>query len=312
MSTSSEWGTDDDLAKVVQLLREVFPHPEKFTVERLKWSYRDHPLGPAPVGRTFDSSGRQVGNYALIPIRLVNGSRSLMLGLGIDLAVSPSARGTGTFRETVEHSYAEAQRMGFDGILGIANAQSAPRMVKAMGWRHLPSMPTRLLVPASLGRGRSFRDASQGIRDAGIIDALRTARTAVNTGWHQSWDLDLVTWRLEMPGASYALHELPDCIAVSTTDRIAGMPVAVLLKVIPLRESGRVRGSRIAARLARFHRTPLVVYWGRNSRVALRGLRLPKRFQPSPLEVVLHLFDQQKADLELPLDDFELLDLDAY
>ncbi len=312
MNYTAAWGSDSDLLKVAELLREVFPHPERFTLERIQWSYRDHPLGRTPVGRKFDEAGRQVGNYALVPIRLTNGSHSLMLGLGVDLAVSPSARGSGTFRETVYHSYDEAKRLNFDGILGIANAQSAPRMVKAMGWRHLPSMKTKLLFPFSFGHGRSFHDAHRALDDALVSEAV--SRIGVDTafGWHQEWNRELLAWRLDMPGGSYSLHVLSDCIAISTTDRIAGIPVAVLLKIVPFRGVTRVNGRRVAARLVRSHHTPLVVYWGRHSRSRTPGVTLPKRLQPSPLEVVLHLFDEAKADLELHLDDFELLDLDAY
>lgn len=312
MNNAAAWGSDSDFLKVAELLREVFPHPERFTLERIQWSYRDHPLGRTPVGRKFDDTGRQVGNYALVPIRLTNGRRSLMLGLGVDLAVSPSARGSGTFRETVYHSYDEAKRLNFDGILGIANAQSAPRMVKAMGWRHLPSMATKLLLPFSLGRGRSFRDARNALDDDQVVDAVRKIGVDTHNGWHQDWDSSLLAWRLEMPGGSYSLHVLPDCVAISTTDRIAGVPVAVLLKILPFRGVERVNSRRVAARLVRAHLTPFVVYWGRHSRARVVGITLPKRLQPSPLEVVLHLFDEGNATLDLVLDDFELLDLDAY
>jgi GNAT superfamily N-acetyltransferase len=306
------WGTDVHLDAVARLLREVFPRPERFTRERLAWAYREHPLGPAAVGRAHDPEGRQIGNYALIPMRLRHGDRSLLLGLGVDLAVSPAARGSGVFRATVEHAYEEGRRLGMDGILGIANAQSAPRMVKAMGWRHLPPLPTRLLVPWGTGSGRSRRLAGSRTTEIAASEDAPEASAAPGDGWHQDWGGDLLSWRLSMPGADYHVHELADCRAVSTTDRVLGVPVAVLLKVLPRPGVTRVNGARLAARLVRHHRTPLVVHWGRHSRLLSHGIRLPRRLQPSPLEVVLHLFDPANAEVDLSLDDFELLDLDAY
>lgn len=311
MTDGPTWGSDGDLAAVVELLREVFPDPERFTIERLRWSYRNHPLGPAAVGRDHDRDGRQVGNYALVPLRLTDGRRSLLLGLGIDLAVSPSARGSGAFRHTVETAYAEAKALGMDGILGIANAQSAPRMVKAMGWRHLPSLPTRLVLPVSAGRGRSFDVARVALDDPDVRSALGSVDAVAGPGWGQRWDAILLRWRVEMPMGDYRLHLLPDCVAISTTDKVAGLPVAVLLKVLPT-GADRVRGGRVAARVARSHRTPLVVHWGVNSDLRLPGIRLPKRLQPSPLEVVLHLFDDGALPDDPTLGRFELLDLDAY
>jgi hypothetical protein len=173
-------------------------------------------------------------------------------------------------------------------------------------------MATKLLFPLSFGRGRSFRDARRALDDKDVAESIRSVGLIAHNGWHQEWNQALLAWRLEMPGGSYSLHVLPDCVAISATDRIAGIKVAVLLKVLPFRTTSRVNGRRVAARLVRFHRTPFVVYWGRHSRLRTLGVILPKRLQPSPLEVVLHLFDADKAHLDLVLDDFELLDLDAY
>ena len=309
---NASFGTDADLAGVVHLMQEVFPHPERFTIERLAWSYRQHPLGVAAVGRCFDDEAKQIGNYALVPLKLTHGENKIVLGLGVDLAVSPGARGTGTFRTTVSHSYEQAQQQGFAGILGIANAQSAPRMVKALGWKHLPSLTTRLLFAGGFGRGTSAPYTPSLFSTEPFVSAMRKVSFTNENGWQQSWDLDLLQWRLSMPGARYSLHVLDDCIAVSTTDKVLGVPVGVLLKVFALQGVARVNGAAVAMRLVRHHKTPFVVHWGLNPILGGRGVSLPKRLQPSPLEVVLHLFDDSHASLDIRLDSFELLDFDAY
>ena len=80
-----------------------------------------------------------------------------------------------------------------------------------------------------------------------------------------------------------------DALAVSTSTRERGIPVAVLLKALPRTPGSAVRrGGPVVGAVARYHRTPLVIHWGANPWFDLRGVRLPRRFQPSPLELVLH------------------------
>ena len=137
----------EDLDPTVTLLNEVFGFDPPIGVDHLEWYYRGNPEGPAAVGRV-DADGRQVGNYALIPIRFQSADgRDIRLGLGVDLCVHPDARGSGTYRRTVEDSYRAGIAGGLDGILGVANAQSVPRMVETMGWSALESLPVRLLIP---------------------------------------------------------------------------------------------------------------------------------------------------------------------
>ncbi|MSO60247.1 MAG: GNAT family N-acetyltransferase [Ilumatobacteraceae bacterium] len=309
---NESFGTDADLAGVVELMQEVFPHPERFTIERLAWSYRQHPWGKAAVGRCFDAQEKQIGNYALIPLELSYANETVVLGLGVDLAVSPSARGSGTFRTTMQDAYEQAQQQGFAGILGIANAQSAPRMVKALGWKHLPSLATRLLFAFGSGSGSSARYAPSLLATEPFYSALSTLSFRNGDGCQQRWDLDLLEWRLSMPGGKYSLHALDDCIAVSTTDIVMGVRVAVLLKVFAMQGVSSVKGSSVAMRLVRHHKTPIVFHWGINPLLAGRGVPLPKRLQPSPLEVVLHVFDESQDSSDISLDSFELLDFDAY
>ncbi len=309
---SQSFGSDADLVGVRGLMQEVFPHPERFTVERLAWSYRQHPRGGAAVGRCFDAQEKQIGNYALVPLELSCGTKRILLGLGVDLAVSPSARGTGTFRSTVQDAYDQAQRQGFAGILGIANAQSAPRMVETLGWKHLPSLATRLLFASGFGRGFSAPYTPSLLATEPFHSLLNKLSFSNTVGWQQCWDSDLLRWRLSMPGAQYSLHVLDDCMAVSTTDSVLGVRIAVLLKVFGRSDVASVNGSAVAMRLARHHKTPIVVHWGINPVLSGRGAPLPKRLQPSPLEVVLHVFDESHDSSGIRLDSFELLDFDAY
>jgi len=116
--------TDDaELQRTATLLNHVFEHADPLTVSSLRWYYDENPAGRAAVGRV-EEDGKRLGNYALIPnrYRSVTGEERV-LGIGVDLAVDPDARGSGAFRRTVEDSYVRGTQQGFDGILGVAKRQ---------------------------------------------------------------------------------------------------------------------------------------------------------------------------------------------
>jgi hypothetical protein len=308
----------EDLNPTVTLLNEVFGFDPPLGVSHLDWYYRSNPEGRAAVGRV-DTDGRQVGNYALIPLRLQSAlGREIRLGLGVDLCVHPDARGGGTYRRTVEDSYRAGIATGLDGILGVANAQSVPRMVETMGWSALDPLPVRLLAVRPGGERFTSVDVDDALL-AGerLEEVLPQPTTAPPTGYGTVWTSDLLRWRLARPGARYTLHIGADVILVSCTTMVGPLRVAILLKAMlrhPLK--GRLPSGPLAAALARHHRTPFVIHWGANPDIGFSGLRVPRRLQPSPLGLVLHALSPGDGhpigDDGFVLTSFEFLDFDAY
>jgi len=309
---------EGDLASTAALLNTVFAPDPPVGTEELDWYYRSNPEGEAAVGRV-EEGGRQVGNYSLVPLRFerADGTR-LRLGLGVDLAVHPEARGTGTFRATVEESYRQGIASGLDGILGVANAESSPRMVKAMGWSLLPPLPLRVLLPRPPGGGVEHLQVDSDLLASGRIYDLLPQRTrGGSAGFTAIWSADLLVWRLARPRGNYVLHVLEDLLVVSTHTSFAGLPVAVALKTLtrhPIPEP--LDCGRVAGAIAAYHHTPLVVHWGINPDVAYKGPVVPRRLQPRPLDLVLHPFTVAGSRNFDPgafaMAGFEFLDFDAY
>lgn len=303
---------DAELRRTAELLNHVFDHEHPLTVESLRWYYDENPAGDAAVGRV-EEDGRRLGNYALVPnrYRSVTGEERV-LGIGVDLAVDPDARGSGVFRRTVEDSYRRGTEQRLDGILGVANANSAPRMVSTLGWRALPSLPVTM-IPA-LGRSRGFSSIVVDDQTIGMVDTLVSGdflRTSP-TGFAPVWNPALLRWRLRRPGHTYSLHISEDLVVISTRTHVSKIPFGVILGVLARRQAAPLPVGRIAAVVGRHHRAPFVIHWGRAPALRMRGIPLPQRLMPSPLSLVLHGFSPDFATEGFTLGEFGFMDFDAY
>lgn len=301
--------------RTAAMLNHVFDFEPPLGADDLAWYYDANPLGRAPVGRV-EEGGRRLGNYALVPHVFGRGDGArLRLGLGVDLAVDPDARGSGAFRRTVEDAYRRGVAGGIDAILGVANANSAPRMVSALGWRALPDLPVRLLAPSAARGGFETHTVDDAFLASATFDRVTETGFAGprGSGFEPVWTPELLRWRLAKRRARYWLHANDDVVAVSTRTTTAGVPFGVLCKVLarPARRTP-VPGGALVRTVARTHRTPFVVHFGATRRVALRGLTLPRRFLPSPLALVLHRLHDDVDEAGFALDELEFLDFDAY
>jgi len=306
-----------ELIRTARLLNEVFKVHPPYSEERLGWYYNDNPVGPAAVGAVDDGTSRS-GNYALIPQRFRDSSgRVVVLGLGVDLAVLPEARGAGTFRRTVEDAYRRGEAMGLDAIIGVANANSAPRMAATLGWRALEPLPVTLVVPSLSGVGLEHHPVTTDFLGSSLLDKLAgdgfVAPSGSNGSFDPVWTSSYLRWRLARPGAQYSLHVNDDVVAVTALTKMKGLRFALILKVLarrPIREPLALAG--IARSVMLHRRTPLIVHWGRNPVLRVGGIRLSQERMPSPLALVLHRLKPSFDEEGFELGSFEFLDFDAY
>jgi hypothetical protein len=306
-----------ELVRTARLLNEVFTVNPPYCVESLGWYYNDNPVGPAAVGAVDDGTTRK-GNYALIPQLFRNPSgQAVMLGLGVDLAVLPDARGSGTFRRTVEDSYRRGEEAGLDAIIGVANANSAPRMAATLGWRTLEPLPVTLVAPSMRGIALEHHQVTAGLLNSSLPEHLAGdgffSAPRSSAGFEPVWTSHYLRWRLGRPGAQYSLHVNDDVIVVTRLTRMKHLRFALILKVLarrPVLEPLAL--GRIAHSLMLHHRTPLIVHWGRNPILRVRGIRLPQEKMPSPLAIVLHRLKSTFDEEGFELGAFEFLDFDAY
>jgi hypothetical protein len=305
--------TDElELERTAALLNQVFEHSDPLTTKSLRWYYDENPAGSAAVGRV-EEDGKRLGNYALIPNRFRSMSgEERVLGLGVDLAVDPDARGSGAFRRTVEDSYTRGLAQGFDGILGVANANSAPRMVATLGWRSLAPLPVTMIPAAGRASGFHSITITESTVDEvlGLVDGEFVRGSG--TGFAPVWTPKLLHWRLRRPGHSYSVHVSNDLVVVSTRTHVSKIPFGIILGVLQRRSNAPLHGGRVAAVVGRHHKAPFVIHWGRSPALRIRGIPLPQKLMPSPLSLVLHPFVPDFDRDAFELGEFGFLDFDAY
>jgi hypothetical protein len=131
-------------------------------------------------------------------------------------------------------------------------------------------------------------------------------------GLARAWDRDTLAWRLASPRGPYRAHLASGAAALSTGARVGGMPVAVVLKLLPAPDTTSATVRALIAAACRSHKAPVAIHVGGSTGPLPRGLPLPVRLRPSPLNLI---FRWLGADSDAPPPRpaaWEFLDFDAY
>lgn len=320
----------DDLAPTAALLLREHPDAARFeSTEFLHWLYRENPHHPA-IEENVDRRGNRVAHLALVPQPWRDHERSATFvlsvnavtrsGLGSMHFVALAAKGT---RLAIER---KDELGGLIGGIGVTNESSTMPGLHRIGARLITSLPVR--AQPRLGRrprGVESHDLDEAFRATDDFTRLITGLDdAPAHGWTQRWTPEHLRWRLAAPGAGYALHASDEVLAISTRASAKGVPVAVILKLLP--RSGHVgplSGRSVIAAAVHHHRVPVAIYAGFNANVAVRGVLVPKRIQPAPLNLLFIARDEASQFLGMDLEDegpqapatfdtYELLDFDAF
>lgn len=299
--------TDDD--RTGRLLADVFPGTHVGDAAYLRWLYRDSPFGPVVQTNVDDERGR-AAHYAVVPCPLSTPAGPVPAALSLNTAVDERARGGGVFTRIAEETFAQARRDGIRAVIGVANANSTPGFVRRLGFSLLGPLPATVLLPRP-GRGPAVTstpaDPDTIATDGAIADVLAGDAAGV----HRAWTPQTLAWRLRAPQARYVVHTAPGLVAVSTAEKRHGISAAVLLALFSDHDLAAGETGAVVTAACRAHRAPVALHAGLNRRAALRGLPLPERLRPSPLNLIFRWLDE--TQLTAPqFDRFEFLDFDAY
>lgn len=302
----------DELDPTLELLRSVFDAPRFDDRAFLDWVYRHNPLGDVVPFDTTEAE-RRVGHIGGVPTEFRGADRSYRFWVMLNSATAPDTQKKGLWVRSAIDLVDQSAAHGLDGAWGVANDRSTPPAIKHAGFRWVGALPVHLCVPMAWG-GRVV----SRVADPAFLASETFATLAADlddfpvTGLVQRWTPEMLAWRLRFPGASYAVHVSRWVVSISTRASFRGVPVAVLLKLLPRGgRRGPMPSSDIVGAACRFHRAPVAVHAGWNLQVPVRGIPLRREWLPSPLNL---MFQSRTAGLQeaVGFDIFEFLDFDAY
>lgn len=303
-----------ELVQVALMLDKVFGG-NRYTSEYINWQYQQSPEG-REIAVNIHAGNEVTAHYALIPQTWTDGHSRYPLTLSLNTAVTEAARGKGVFTRLAEQTFQAARdQHGRKAVLGVANANSTPGFIDRLGFTILCPLPVIMGIANPLG-GRGVTTCitdTAFIRSTQLADLAKTLAPPPRGLLAQSWTAEKLAWRLSSPLGPYRLHVDDSSILVSKVEHHKGIPIVIALKFLPRRGGGPLRARALLNAACRSHKTPLFLYAGFNDAVAISGTPLPRRFLPSPLNLIYRRLDDTMPPLEMMhLAAFEFLDFDAY
>lgn len=271
------------LAQYGALFDACFPGAGKFTPAYLTWLYAANPDGPA-VGMDAWDGERLAAHYVCIPQRAWVEGREVLVLLSLNTATHPDYQGKGLFTKLATATFEAGAAAGFDGVYGVANANSTPGFVRKLGFQLVRPLEARV------GLGKL---------------AHGPKAPAAQLSFERSWSPEALAWRCANPhnpvhqrasgarrqfyAAAFGLR-LP---AYAELDAAGGAPAAD--GAAPLSPLRLLIGLAPDANAS---------WWNYAS--------IPHKLRPSPLNLIYRSFVPRVAALDPSRIQFSFLDFDAY
>lgn len=240
----------------------------------LRWLYADNPWGAA-VGSNAYAGDALAAHYATIPVEAtLDGAHAHGL-LSLNTATHPTHQGKGLFTRLAEATYARGAALGYQFVVGVANANSTPGFTRKLGFQ--------LVSPLDV-----------------LVGAGRVTASREDVAFAYAWSDAALRWRLRRPRAGY----LGAGAGVFAPTRKAGI----------LAYMGDVPGALgdVLPRVPRLQ--PLRMWIGLDPKLQRRGVLapLPDRLKPSPLNLIFRDLTGKGRKLDRATTRITLLDFDAY
>lgn len=288
---------------------------KRFVDERyLTWLYDENPLGPGIFDNVDDDDGTRIAHYALIPQEYRNARGRAPFVFSLNAVSRSGSQRRGFFGEIGQRIWGRAGEQGVQMVVGVTNAKSTGA-VKKNGWRVVGPIPVKLLIPTGrpVAPVAHHRATPEFLASADFAAIASDLDRSPAWHWTNCWTAEYLAWRLAAPTADYTVHVGPEVVAVSTRTEMFGIPVAVVLKLLPRAgRFGPLPSRDLVNAICVHHRAPCAVYAGHNRHVPVRGIRLPERLKPVPLNLVVLQVGDAVDQVTFQLDTYEFLDMDAY
>lgn len=129
--------TENDLEKVLPLIREEYPHGEMSDYRYLAWEYFANPQGPPEMVCARSEQNEIVGQYLVIPIRYQVDGNTVDGSLSLNTLTRVDYRGQGLFTKMAKKTYAQCKTRGLNLTVGFPNMSSYPGFIKKLDFVHI-------------------------------------------------------------------------------------------------------------------------------------------------------------------------------
>lgn len=287
----------------------------RFGVEGyLEWTYFHNPAGEA-LEMNVDEGEERICHIGGLPVRVRSADRSGFFYLLVNNATASTKQGRGVYVSTLNAERDEAHERGALCVFGVCNERSTGPVERGFRAHKVMCLPVKMCVPTRV-RTPSVRSE---VVDAAFLASDDFAMMSKDVdaypvdNWTLRWNTEVLRWRLAWPGVQYSVHVSDELLAVSTRTTAKGVPLALIMKMLPRGSpEGRLSAQSIISAACKHHRAPAAIYAGVNRLVPVRGVNLPRRPLPAPLNLMMRSSSPELDQTQTTFDVFECLDFDAF
>jgi len=304
-----------DREEATKILHHVMGDERFRDTAYLDWLYGDQPIGTTVEVVVRDDAGRPVAHGAAIPQELRRNDREARFVEIVNAAVIPNSQGQHIFATEILNHVPFVLAQNCIGGFGVTNERSTDPGVSidGLGATLIRPLGVRVCPPTRWRRSeaRSF-DATPGFLASDTFAELTgDIDDYPVTDWVQRFNTDVLRWRLARPGVTYSVHVTNNVFAVTMKASAKGVPVAMLLKLLPRGASrGPLPSRDIIAAACRHHGAVAAIYAGFNANIPVAGFDVPRRLLPKPLNLLFLTLSELDPEA-FRFDTFEFLDFDA-
>lgn len=305
-----------DREEAAKILHHVMGDERFRGTEYLDWLYGDQPIGTTVEVVVRDDSGRPVAHGAAIPQALRRNDREARFVEIVNAAVIPNSQGQHIFASEILNHVPFVLAQECIGGFGVTNERSTDPGVSmdGLGATLVRPLPVKICPPTRLRpvNARSFDATPDFLASAEFDDLTSDLDEYPVTDWVQRFTPEVLRWRLSRPGVTYGVHVTNNVFAVTMKASAKGVPVALLLKLLPRGASrGPLPSRDIVAAACRHHGAAVAIYAGFNANVPVTGYEVPRRYLPKPLNLLFLTLSELDPN-SFRFDTFEFLDFDAF
>jgi hypothetical protein len=277
--------SNDSYQDYRQLFKTCFPTSHKFSTDYLDWLYGQNPEGQV-VGYDAKHGNQLAAHYACIPVRAQIAGKEVRVLLSLNTATHPDYQGKGLFTKLAELTYTAGAQQGFDGVYGVANANSTPGFIRKLKFQMVGSL-----------------QACVGIGPLGV-DFSRMEEVAQ---FRRLWSRETLSWRCANPTGRIVCRQRGSSVSFRTP--------ALRNVVYAYAELEGLTGTIIDIAKEERSISPVQLFIGMVPRAARKPslyANIPNRLRPSPLNLIYRSLSERAPVVNPDTVFFTFLDFDAY